>query len=90
MDFISSAEAPAATEAGWANEVAAVPATENWADDTGVAPAVAPVAGAPAPFTASEDWASQVQDDWSASTPAATAAAAPPTQSWGGATTEKW
>ncbi|XP_046627985.1 40S ribosomal protein SA isoform X1 [Neodiprion virginianus] len=92
MDFISSAEAPPATEAGWANEVAVVQATENWADDTGAAPAVVPAAGAPAAFAPNEDWASQVQDEWSATPAAATASAAAPapTQSWGGAPTEKW
>ncbi|XP_014212611.1 40S ribosomal protein SA [Copidosoma floridanum] len=65
------------------------PPTEVWADDVPVAAAsVAPVASvaaaaAPAPFTASTDWAAPVQDEWAAApAPAETMTQG---QSWGGA-----
>lgn len=68
---------PDTVEPGWGNEtdVAAVPATENWADD--VVPA-APAAAVAEP----------AKDDWSA--PAATQEAAPAAQNWGGSAAEQW
>lgn len=56
---------------------------QQWAEDT-PAPAPAPVAGATGVFSASEDWATQVQEEFSA-----TAAAPAATTNWAG-TTSDW
>jgi len=57
---------------------------ENWADETsGLGPAT--VAPAPVPFTASEDWAAQVPDEWPNGGAAATTA---PPQNWATTTAE--
>ncbi|KAK0161890.1 hypothetical protein PV327_008293 [Microctonus hyperodae] len=81
------------TEAGWGNEVDTVgAATENWADDVAPAAAAAaipPVAATPAAsFGTTGDWATQVQDDWSATN--APAPAQPAAQNWGGSAADKW
>jgi len=72
-------------ESDWPSTVNA----ENWADDTtNVAPAVAAAAvpAAPVAYNASEDWASQVQDDW-----AANATATQPAQpNWATPTESSW
>jgi len=65
--------------------------TENWADETaGLGPAtVAPAAAAAAPFAGgNEDWAAQVQDEWSAN--AAAAASATPATNWATTTESSW
>ncbi|KAK0095156.1 hypothetical protein PV326_009073, partial [Microctonus aethiopoides] len=83
---------PTITEPGWGNEVDTVGATtENWADD--VAPAAAAAvqpaaASSAAPFATTGDWATQVQDDWSATS--APAPAQPVAQNWGGSAADKW
>nr|CAD7424490.1 unnamed protein product [Timema monikensis] len=77
--------APAPTEV-WGNEVVPEPAARSWAEDD--VPVAAPVAraAAPAPVAgfanASDDWATQVSEDWGAATPAATSA--PAASNWGG------
>ncbi|KAK0169954.1 hypothetical protein PV328_010578 [Microctonus aethiopoides] len=79
------------TEAGWGNEVDTVGATtENWADDVApAATAIPPVAATPAAsFATTGDWATQVQDDWSATS--APAPAQPAAQNWGGSAADKW
>ncbi|XP_034935552.1 40S ribosomal protein SA [Chelonus insularis] len=81
-DFVA---ADATADGGWGNEVDNVnSAPENWADDVPTAPNV-PVAGAPVAFAASGDWATQVQDEWSANNQQA-----PATQNWGGSAADKW
>ncbi|XP_057318006.1 40S ribosomal protein SA [Microplitis mediator] len=74
---------------GWGNEVDTVaPATENWADDVAGAPAAVQVpAGNVQTFASSGDWATQVQDEWSAS---ATTQPQAPQQNWGGSAADKW
>ncbi|XP_070165456.1 small ribosomal subunit protein uS2 [Polyergus mexicanus] len=86
-EFTGPVETAPAAEPGWVNEVEPTTvATENWADDVAppAAAAIPPAAGAAQPFQPSGDWAAQPPEEWS--TPVATAA----TQSWGGASSEKW
>ncbi|XP_072746223.1 small ribosomal subunit protein uS2 [Anoplolepis gracilipes] len=86
-EFTGPVEPPATTEPGWVNEVESTTvATENWADDVAppAAAAIPPAAGPAQPFQTTGDWAAQPPEEWS--TPVATAA----TQSWGGASSEKW
>lgn len=93
-EFTSAAEPAPAVEPSWATEVesataVAVPATDNWAEDQPPAAAtpalpVTPAAPVAAPFAASGDWTSQVEEDWSATPPA------PAAQSWGGPASDKW
>ncbi|XP_013199073.1 small ribosomal subunit protein uS2 [Amyelois transitella] len=66
-------EVPAAVHEEWSEPVEPV---TSWAEDAAPA-APAPAFGAP---PAQEDWAAQVQDEWSTAAPAAPAAA----PSWGG------
>ncbi|XP_076662027.1 small ribosomal subunit protein uS2-like [Halictus rubicundus] len=85
-EFTGPVEVAATTEPGWVNDIettGTVP-TENWADD--VAPPTAPelpTAGAAQALPASGDWAAQPSEEWTTAPPATT-------QSWGGATPEKW
>nr|XP_031848545.1 40S ribosomal protein SA isoform X2 [Nomia melanderi] len=85
-EFTGPVEVPPSTEPGWVNDVetaGAVP-TENWADDVAPPTAAAlPTPGAAPAFPASGDWAAQTSEEWTTA-PTAT------TQSWGGATPEKW
>lgn len=88
-EFPAAPVEPVTTEASWVNEVDAPPvvATESWADDVvpvPAQPAAVPAAGAPAQpaYTPGGDWASQVQEDWSAQPQPA------PAQNWGGTNTE--
>lgn len=86
----TAAEPPTA-EPGWGNEVEPlVVAPENWADDVAATPAAAPAAAAApvAAFTSTGDWATQVQDEWSATNAPAQPPAA--TQNWGGSAADKW
>jgi len=85
-EFTGPVETAPAPEPGWVNEVETTPvATENWADEVPPATAVVPPAAGAAPtFQPSGDWAAQPPEEWT--TPVAT----PATQSWGGATSEKW
>ncbi|XP_011056569.1 PREDICTED: 40S ribosomal protein SA [Acromyrmex echinatior] len=85
-EFTGPVETAPAPEPGWVNDVESTAvATENWADDVAPPAAAAiPAAGATQSFQTSGDWAAQPPEEWS--TPVATAA----TQSWGGASSEKW
>lgn len=59
---------------------------ENWADDnTGLATAPVPPTAAPVAYTATDDWASQVQEDW-----AVNATATQPAQANWTTATESW
>lgn len=61
------------------------PEPQQWPEEgAAAAPAAAAAAVAPAPYSANDDWAQQVQDDWSANPPTA----APVQANWGG--TSDW
>ncbi|XP_076292751.1 stubarista 40S ribosomal protein SA [Lasioglossum baleicum] len=85
-EFTGPVEVAATTEPGWVNDIettGTVP-TENWADDVAAPTAAAlPTAGAAQALPASGDWAAQPSEEWTTAAPATT-------QSWGGATPEKW
>ncbi|XP_015434088.1 PREDICTED: LOW QUALITY PROTEIN: 40S ribosomal protein SA [Dufourea novaeangliae] len=86
-EFTGPVEVPTTTEPGWVNDVetTAPVTTENWADDVAPPAAAAiPPAGAAPAFQATGDWAAQPSEEWT------TPAQSTTTQSWGGATTEKW
>ncbi|XP_049852467.1 40S ribosomal protein SA [Schistocerca gregaria] len=80
-DFTAAATADSWAQEPVAPEAAAAAAT-TWSEDVPVAPAV-PGAAAPAAFPASEDWASQVPEDWA---PQAAAAPTAGAAEWGGST----
>ncbi|XP_047108445.1 40S ribosomal protein SA [Schistocerca piceifrons] len=80
-DFTAAATADSWAQEPVAPEAAAAAAT-TWSEDVPVAPAV-PGAPAPAAFPASEDWASQVPEDWA---PQAAAAPTAGAAEWGGST----
>ncbi|XP_078035129.1 stubarista 40S ribosomal protein SA [Augochlora pura] len=85
-EFTGPVEVATTAEPGWVNDIeTTVPVpTENWADDVAPPTAAAlPTAGAAPAFPASGDWAAQPSEEWTTA-PAAT------TQSWGGASPEKW
>lgn len=86
-EFTGPVEPVAApAEPGWANEAeTGAPTSEMWADEVSPSAPAALPAAAPAPaFPASTEWATQGTEEWPASAQPAT------TQSWGGATAEKW
>ncbi|XP_069691152.1 small ribosomal subunit protein uS2 [Periplaneta americana] len=64
----------------WGNEIVSEPVTRSsWAEDVPVPPPVAGATGQPVAYNTSDDWATQVQDEWGANTTAAA-----PTSDWGG------
>jgi len=80
----------------WGGEVVAAsePAAPTWSEEGAIPIVAAATAAAPiaAAYNTTDDWATQVGDDWSAPPPAAAPApaAAPPTSEWGAAGSNSW